>query len=414
MGRDRRHPGKPVTPAGRIMSVVLPDAPWRHRPGLDNLLTALDAAGGKARYVGGAVRDGLLGLAVNDLDIATTLAPQDVLDRLKAAEIKAVPTGIDHGTITAVIAGWPVEITTLRRDVSTDGRRATIAYTDDWREDAARRDFTINALYADPLSGEITDYFGGVADLEARRLRFIGDADARIAEDHLRILRYFRFQARFGSEPADEEAIDACRELAATLKGLSRERVGWELQNLLALPDPSATVARMAELGVLGVVLPESGAVQIDRLARLVTAEREAQIEPDAIRRLAALLPPDPALAEQVAARLRLSNAQKKRIVQDAGRKDADCRDPRALAYRLGMEVARDRLLLCGAPVGPLAGWDVPNLPIKGGDVVAAGVGAGPEVARVLRQVEARWIDEGFPDEARTRAIMAEEIAARG
>ena len=224
------------------MSVVLPDAPWRHRPGLDNLLTALDAAGGKARYVGGAVRDGLLGLAVNDLDIATTLAPQDVLDRLKAAEIKAVPTGIDHGTITAVIAGWPVEITTLRRDVSTDGRRATVAYTDDWREDAARRDFTINALYADPLSGEIADYFGGVADLEARRLRFIGDADARIAEDHLRILRYFRFLARYGDDELDNMAYAACVSAANSLMALSRERIADELLKLLGVAAPVAVI----------------------------------------------------------------------------------------------------------------------------------------------------------------------------
>ncbi len=182
------------------MTSLLPDADWRHRPGLDALLRALGAEQGLARFVGGAVRDGLLGLPVNDLDIATVLEPQSVIDRLRAAGIKAVPTGIDHGTITAVINGWPVEITTLRRDVSTDGRRATIAYTDDWREDAARRDFTINALYADPLTHTITDFFGGVADLRAHRVRFIGEASARIAEDHLRILRYFRFLARFGHD----------------------------------------------------------------------------------------------------------------------------------------------------------------------------------------------------------------------
>lgn len=182
------------------MTAYLPDADWRHRPGLDGLLAALGAEQGLARYVGGAVRDGLLGLPVNDLDIATALEPQEVMERLKAAGIKAVPTGIDHGTITAVIGGWPVEITTLRRDVSTDGRRATIAYTTDWREDAARRDFTINALYADPHTHEVTDFFGGVDDLAAGRVRFIGSAAERIAEDHLRILRYFRFLARFGRD----------------------------------------------------------------------------------------------------------------------------------------------------------------------------------------------------------------------
>ena len=175
------------------MTDRLPDMPWRHRPGLGGLLGALDAPAGKARFVGGAVRDSLLGLPVNDVDIATTLDPHAVVDRLKDAGIKAVPTGIDHGTVTAILPDGPVEITTLRRDVSTDGRRATVAYTDDWWEDAARRDFTVNALYADPVSGAISDYFGGLDDLKARRLRFIGDAAARIAEDHLRILRYFRF-----------------------------------------------------------------------------------------------------------------------------------------------------------------------------------------------------------------------------
>jgi len=390
----------------------LDDAAWMGREDLAELVETLGAD--QCRYVGGCVRDALMGHEAHDIDLATRHHPSEVVKILAEAGIRTVPTGLEHGTITAVLDGGPVEVTTLRRDVETDGRRATVAYADAWEDDAARRDFTINALYAHPVTHEISDYFDGLDDLAARRVRFIGDARQRIREDHLRILRYFRFQARFGSEPADEDAIAACRELAATLKGLSRERVGWELQNLLALPDPSATVARMAELGVLRVVLPETGAVQIDRLARLVTAEREAGIEPDAIRRLAALLPPDPALAEQVAARLRLSNAQKKRIVQDAGREDADCENPRALAYRLGTDVARDRLLLCGASVAKLAGWVVPDLPIKGGDVVAAGVGAGPEVARLLRQVEARWIDEGFPDEARTRAIMAGEIAERG
>ena len=238
------------------MGELLPPAPWTRRADLAGLIAALGA--GNSRYVGGAVRDTMLGLEVKDIDLATPLVPEDVIARLKAAKIRTVPTGIAHGTVTALLDLGPVEITTLRHDVSTDGRRATVAFAEDWREDAARRDFTINALYADPASGAISDFFGGLDDLAARRVRFIGDARQRIREDHLRILRYFRFQARFGSQPADTESENACAELAAMLKGLSRERIGMEMLNLLALPDPAPVAARMAELGVLAVVLPEA------------------------------------------------------------------------------------------------------------------------------------------------------------
>ncbi|AKM10187.1 CCA tRNA nucleotidyltransferase [Croceicoccus naphthovorans] len=392
--------------------VPISQAEWVHRKDIAALVAALGAD--ECRYVGGCVRDALMGHEAHDVDIATRHHPDRVVAILKDAGIRTVPTGLEHGTVTAVLDGGPVEITTLRCDVETDGRRATVRFASEWKDDAARRDFTINALYLHPTTLDISDYFGGLDDLDDRRVRFIGDARQRIAEDHLRILRYFRFHARFGSEPPDAEAIAACRELAATLKGLSRERVGWELQNLLALPDPAPTVARMADLGVLKVVLPEAGAVQIDRLARLISAEREGRIAPDPIRRLAALLPPDPALAEQVASRLRLSNAQKKRIKLATMRNDADAVNPRGLAYREGLEVARDRLLLLGEPVNTIANWELPALPIKGGDIVAAGVGAGPDVAKVLRAVETRWIANGFPDEAQTRAFMAEEIANLG
>ncbi|MBM3928021.1 MAG: CCA tRNA nucleotidyltransferase, partial [Sphingomonadales bacterium] len=211
--------------------VTLPQTDWRDRAGLDTLIDAL--GGGKnACFVGGAVRDALLGLPVADLDIATRLAPEDVIDALRRAGIKAVPTGLAHGTITAVIASGPVEVTTLRRDVSTDGRHAIVAFTDDWREDAARRDFTMNALYADPQTGEVFDYFDGIADLAARHIRFIGDARQRIAEDHLRILRFFRFLARFGDTP-DPEGLAACTERANDLMALSRERIREEILKLL-------------------------------------------------------------------------------------------------------------------------------------------------------------------------------------
>ena len=388
------------------MVTTLPQADWLQRPDLATLIAALGPA--QARYVGGAVRDTLLGLPVKDIDIATPLEPAEVMRRLKSAGITVVPTGIDHGTVTAALKHGPVEITTLRHDVSTDGRRATVAFAHDWQDDAARRDFTINALYADPETLEVFDYFGGLDDLAARRLRFIGDARQRIREDHLRILRYFRFQARFGSQPADQEAEEACSELAATLKGLSRERIGMEMMNLLGLPNPAPTVARMDQLGVLPVVLPEA---QVPVLEALVQHEQTENVQPDALRRLAALLPASVPLAEQVASRFRLSGTQKKRLALAAARDDDAEVDARALAYRLGRDAALDRLLLAGASTAPLHDWEIPVLPLKGGDIVARGVKAGPEVARVLRAVEARWIAEGFPDEGRVGALLDQELA---
>ena len=389
----------------------LPAAEWTARPALLRLAEALGR--GNVRWVGGAVRDTLLGHAVHDIDAATPLEPAAVIERLEAAAIRTIPTGIDHGTVTAILDGGNVEITTLRKDVSTDGRRATVEFARDWREDAARRDFTINALYADPWTREVFDYFGGVDDLVARRVRFIGDARERIREDHLRILRYFRFQARFGAE-RDPPAEAACAELATTLKGLSRERVGWELQNLLGLPDPAPTVARMRELGVLQVVLPEAGSREVETLGALVTAERAAGVIPDAIRRMAALLPAVRPVAETVAARLRLSRSQRERLACAAARDMRDGDDPRALAYMVGTACATDRLLLTGGDSSTVAGWEPPDLPLKGGEIVAHGVKAGPEVARILRAVEARWVGEGFPGRERVMQLLGEELPARG
>jgi len=374
------------------VKVTLPQAEWTRRADLAALVTVLGK--GNARYVGGAVRDTLLGIPVKDVDLATPLEPRAVMQRLKEAGIHVVPTGIDHGTVTAVLPDGPVEITTLRHDVSTDGRRATVTFASDWQDDAARRDFTINALYADPASGEIFDWFGGLEDLAARRVRFIGDPHQRIREDHLRILRYFRFQARFGSMPADAASESACAELAATLKGLSRERVGMEMMNLLSLADPAPTVARMAELGVLEVVLPEA---DFTALAALVAEESRQAIAPDALRRLAALLPADVQLAEAVASRFRLSGVQKKRLALAAAR-DGNEIEARPLAYRLGIDAALDRLLITGADTAALRDWAIPEFPLKGGEIVARGIKAGPEVARVLRRVESGWIAAGFAD----------------
>ena len=393
-----------MTPAERLAR-----AEWTRREDLPALVDALGAD--EMRYVGGCVRDALLGLPSHDVDAATRHEPRDVMDRLAEAGIKTVPTGLEHGTVSAILPLGTVEITTLRHDVATDGRHAEVAFTSDWKEDAARRDFTINALYAHPTDLSLSDYFGGLDDLAARQVRFIGDAATRIREDFLRILRFFRFHARFASGEPDAEALAACTDLAPSLQGLSRERVGWELRNLLALPDPAPTVRLMHEVGVLGVILPEADEAGIDRLAALSAAERAHDVEADAIRRLGALLPADRAGVEQVAARLRLSKAQKKRmaLTRDPALSDES---PRALAYRRGREIARDRVLIAGDGMADLVGWEVPEMSVKGGDIVAAGVGKGPEVSILLQRIEARWIEEGFPGAARTRAIMEAEIEA--
>ncbi|UZW53627.1 CCA tRNA nucleotidyltransferase [Sphingobium sp. JS3065] len=395
------------------MTSLLPDADWRHRPGLDALLKALGAEQGLVRFVGGAVRDGLLGLPVNDLDIATVIDPKGVMERLKLAGIKAVPTGIDHGTVTAVIHGWPVEITTLRRDVSTDGRRATIAYTGDWREDAARRDFTINALYADPLTHEITDFFGGVADLKAHRVRFIGDADARIAEDHLRILRYFRFLARFGDDRPDAASYAACRAAANSLMALSRERIADELLKLLAVPRPLAALRLMIDGGILLPVVPEIDGSGLARLSALIEREAASGAGLSALRRLAALLPPDPRAADQVGARLKLSNKARKRLM--TALEGGGGETPRALAFRIGVEGAIDQILIDPAAsldsMGTLTDWTPPRLPISGGALIARGLQPGPDVARALAQVQEIWVAEGFPDEARVAEIADQTVS---
>ncbi|QNE31378.1 CCA tRNA nucleotidyltransferase [Sphingomonas sp. NBWT7] len=388
-----------------MAGVILPRAVWRDRPGLDALADALGAANGDARYVGGAVRDTLLGLDVADIDIATRHTPADVVARLEAAGIRAIPTGIAHGTVTAVSAGTVVEVTTLREDVETDGRHATVAFTDDWQADAARRDFTINALYADPLTGAVFDYFGGLDDLAERRVRFIGDPYRRIAEDHLRILRFFRFHARFG-DVIDRPGLDACTDRANDLMALSRERVAAELLKLLVARNAVPVVALMIERGIFRPVLPEI--TDAAALAALAAREQAAGVAPDPIRRLATLIPC--ADAETIGARLRLSNADRKRLV--AASAGAGDEGARALAYRYGTTQAIDRLLVAGAPLDDIAEWTPPRLPIGGGEIVARGVARGPDVACVLREVESRWIAEGFPEADRVAAI-ADAVTAQ-
>ena len=381
----------------------LPAAPWQKRESMAPLLKALGAGEGLTRFVGGCVRDTLLKLDVSDVDLATRLTPEEVVGRVEGAGIKAVPTGIDHGTVTAVLDFGHVEVTTLRRDISTDGRRATVAFTDDWKEDAARRDFTINALSADPESREIFDYFDGLADLEARKVRFIGDPLTRIAEDHLRILRFFRFHARFGEGEPDAAAIEACKARANDLMALSRERIADELLKLLALAQPAPAVDLMLEHGILAPVLPEIDRGAAAQLAYLVDREASVGVPPDPVRRLAALLDPEPQLAAAVAARLRLSNKASKRLVVAAEREAADYYEPELLVYQLGFEHAIDRLLLSGGNqlgtnehIRKLLGWETPKFPLKGKDLIAMGLPPGPLVAKTLAAIEREWAHGGF------------------
>ncbi len=323
---------------------------WLDRAETRRLMGLLDpgGAGDIARFVGGAVRDAYLGRAVADVDVATVLAPHLVIERLEAAGIKVVPTGIDHGTVTAIVDRHPFEITTLRHDVETFGRHARVAFSVDWRTDAERRDFTMNALYCD-IDGRIYDPVGGIADLDASRVRFIGDAEARIEEDALRILRFFRFHAWYGKGAPDSDGLAACAKRAKDLKRLSAERVRAELLKLLAAPDPVPAIRQMAETGILTRVLAE--ATNFDRLAGLVAIER-ARGEADAIRRLGALLPDGAAV---VGERLRLSKKEQIRLSEMITARDeiapADDGEPldrrmRASLYRFGREAVLDHAIL--------------------------------------------------------------------
>ncbi len=388
---------------------TLPDAPWRQHPGLAALVTAL-GGGESVRFVGGAVRDTLLGAPVHDIDVATRLHPEDVIARLEAAGIKAVPTGLAHGTVTAVSQGQVVEVTTLRRDVSTDGRHATVAFTDDWREDAMRRDFTINALYGDPETGQVSDYFGGLDDLSAGRVAFIGAPLERIAEDHLRILRFFRFHARFGRGAPDAAAFEACTARANDLMALSRERIADELVKLLACAAPVPSVRLMLAAGILAPVIPEIESA--DALERLIEREAAAGLTGDPVRHLAALIGPRPPIAERISARLKFSNTRIKRLT--AAATPPAPMAPKALAYRRGVEGAIDALLLGPYPieaVGELANWQAPPFPISGGDLIARGLVPGPIVAKTRAAIESAWVDAGFPSGEALEALVSRALA---
>jgi poly(A) polymerase len=371
----------------------------------------LDALGGEGKFVGGAVRNALLRKPVADIDIATPLLPEEVVARLKAAGLGAVPTGIDHGTVTAVADGKPFEITTLRRDVATDGRRATVAFTTDWAEDAQRRDFTMNALYAD-ADGNILDTVGGVADLEAGRVRFVGDATTRIREDYLRILRLFRFHAWYGRGEIDSDAVHAAAEQKAGLAQISGERVQKELLKLLEAENAPAVLRIMAATGILGDLLP--GALEVPRLEALVAIDAGAFFTPDPVLRLAALLPADPAVADATAKKLKLSNADSERLADLAGAREKivpylSVKEMRKLLYKLGTPRFKDRIFLKWA-VDPKESnavqwrmmlavgdaWERPQFPLSGREVMLAGVPQGPLIGQILEEVEEWWIDADF------------------
>ncbi|HWA62805.1 MAG TPA: CCA tRNA nucleotidyltransferase [Caulobacteraceae bacterium] len=399
------------------MTETLPFQPWLTHPATRVVIAALEARGGPgcARFVGGCVRNALLRRPVDDIDIATLLTPDAVIEALKAAGLKAIPTGVEHGTVTAIAEGRPFEITTLRRDVETDGRRAVVAFTTDWAEDAARRDFRLNALYAEP-DGTLHDPVGGgLDDLKAGRIVFVGDPETRIREDALRILRFFRFLAWYGRGEPDAAALAACAGLRDLTRTLSAERVSKELLKLLAAEDPRGAVRLMASSGVLGVVLPE--ATGLARFERLVDIETGQLFTEDAELRLAALLPDDPEVARAVAARLRLANAQRDRLAAALDPEPRlvswmSPRQARRAVYRLGVQAFCDRVTLAWAaserPAAtpqwrallPLAqSWTVPRLPLSGDEVVAAGVPRGPLVGEVLREVEDWWVENDFTDD---------------
>jgi poly(A) polymerase len=414
--------------------------PWIEERPTRVLLEALAQAGITARFVGGCVRDALiapgLGRPIADIDLATPSRPEEVVAALDKAAIKVVPTGIAHGTVTAVVPPRHFEITTLRRDVETFGRRARVAFDADWVEDAARRDFTINAIYLDP-DGTLHDPVGGLADLAARRVRFVGEAATRIAEDVLRVLRYYRFAARFGSGPGndrgDPAARAACRASVPLLPKLSAERVAHELTGLLGVADPVPALRMMAEDGVLAAILPETlvpGATRLERLARLIAMEPE----PDPLRRLAALVAVDAEGAAGLAERLRLANAWRDRLVGLAPPwppeldpwPGGDMRAQRRALYRLGAERCRDLALLIAAEGGMdearlsellalAAGWKPPVFPLAGHDVTALGIPPGRRVGQLLAEVRGWWEDGDFAaDRAACFARLKNIAAIRG
>ncbi|EHR01587.1 CCA tRNA nucleotidyltransferase [Bradyrhizobium sp. WSM471] len=406
---------------------MLADAPWLISGGTARVLQLLNADGEEARVVGGAVRNALLGLVPGDIDIATTALPHEVMRRAKSAGIKAVPTGIDHGTVTLVIDGQPYEVTTLREDTETFGRKAKVAFGRDWVKDAERRDFTMNGLSVDS-DGVVHDYVGGIADAAARRVRFIGDPDQRIAEDFLRILRFFRIHAAFGAGDPDRDGYLACIRGRAGLASLSAERLRMEMLKLLVAQGASAAALAMADGGLLQALT--GGVVYTGPLSAMIAIERELGLTASSTRRLAALTVAVTEDAKRVATRLRLSNAETKaldsmghRWWRLATKGEADAR---RLLYRLGAERYHDRVVLGWARAGGDVGssrwralaelpqrWTAPKFPLRAADFIARGMAEGPALGHVLTLAEDAWLAADFPLEEAAIASIADQAAAR-
>ncbi|MBS3650864.1 CCA tRNA nucleotidyltransferase [Pseudaminobacter sp. 19-2017] len=395
-------------------------ADWLPDPHLQKLLAVLREGGEEARIAGGAVRNALMGVPVTDIDIATTTVPDETTRRAEAAGFKAVPTGADHGTITVIVAGVPHEVTTLRADVETDGRRARVVFGRDWPADAERRDFTINGLYAEP-DGTVVDLVGGVEDIRSGTIRFIGDAERRIREDYLRILRFFRFFAWYGSGRPDADGLRACARLKEGLDGLSAERVWTETKKLLSAPDPGRALLWMRQTGVLTRILPETEKWGIDAVQPLIGAERDLGWPPDPLLRLEAMVPPDAERLAAMAERLRFSKAEAARLTRWAStppvaatttelslRKALYVSDPEAVRDRLRLALVSARGRAVGDTVALMeAGayqrllkvaetWERPTFPVKGGDLKSLGAADGPGMGTLLRQIESAWVDSGF------------------
>jgi poly(A) polymerase len=401
----------------------LGDAAWLKQGGLARVLALLNREGEEARAVGGAVRNALLGLPVEEIDVATTALPDEVVRRVEAAGGKAIPTGIEHGTITVLVDHKSVEVTTLRKDVETFGRKARVVFGRDWKADAERRDFTINALFAD-AEGTVYDYVDGLGDIAARRVRFIGEPGQRIAEDYLRILRFFRFHAHFGAGAPDAAAVEACIRSRSGLETLSRERVRMELLKLLVAPRATPALVIMAECGILGRVL--GGVPFLASFENMTKVEAALGVQPDAIRRLGALGVWVAEDAERLVQRLRLSNAEAERLLALEHwwrvAPTADDRGARALLYRLGPQSFSDRVSLAWARSQAGAAdaawrafvalpqrWTVPAFPLKAADFVRRGVAAGPALGAVLNTAEQAWVAADFPAERSAIEAIADE-----
>jgi poly(A) polymerase len=405
---------------------VLGDAPWLKSGPTARVLELLNGGGEEARVVGGAVRNALLKIPIGDVDIATTALPAEVIRRAKAAGIKSVPTGIEHGTVTLVVDAQPFEITTLREDTETFGRKAKVAFGRDWVLDAQRRDFTINGLSVD-ADGIVYDHVGGLDDIAARRVRFIGDPEQRIAEDYLRILRFFRIHAAFGAGEPDRAGYLACIRARAGLATLSAERVRMEMLKLMVAEGAAGAIGAMADGGLLLLIF--GGVAYTGPFATMIAAERELGLKPDAVRRLGALAVAVTEDARRIAMRLRLSNTENKALDSMGHRwwrlAGMDEATARRRLYRLGEDRYRDRLMLAWARAGRDADstqwrefatlperWRAPKFPLKAADFIARGIAEGPALGQVLALAEDAWLAADFPlDETALKAIADQTVA---